>query len=393
VLLARKGGPAVVGIYALLRVLPGLVGVLLSAGLPGAAAYFLAGPTRGDRSLPLTLVLMAAAGGAIGAALWAAGAAAIRDSLFRDLSIGLVAWAGLTVLTQLIVATAKSCSQGTDDLPGANRVIVFEELMFLPAYLALGAVVHGMALVIGALLAADVLTGIAGWTRLARRGFFRGATAPRRSLAVRVAGYGLRGQLGGVLSLLNLRLDFAILDAIAGAAVLGPYAIASKFAELLRIPTVALTYVLYPSFARDPAATAARRARDLLVPAAVGVAVLAVPLAVAAAFLLPAVYGAEFRPAIVPAQILLVGLSAEGAAAVVSGFLYGVGRPGANSLAIGVGVVVTVVLDALLIPHHGAVGAAIASAVAYLSTCAALLLVFRRLAAAIRPYAPAAVTA
>ena len=40
----------------------------------------------------------------------------------------------MTVLTQLAVATAKSCSQGSDDLPGANLVIVNEELLFLPAY-------------------------------------------------------------------------------------------------------------------------------------------------------------------------------------------------------------------------------------------------------------------
>jgi Na+-driven multidrug efflux pump len=43
-------------------------------------------------------------------------------------------------------------------------------------------------------------------------------------------------------------------------------------------------------------------------------------------------------------------------------------------------VVVTVVLDIVLIPGHGAVGAAIASAVAYLTTTGALLVAFRRLA-------------
>ena len=82
----------------------------------------------------------------------------------------------------------------------------------------------------------------------------------------------------------------------------------------------------------------------------------------------------------------------EGAAAVVSGFLYGVGRPGANSMAIGVGVVITVVLDAVLIRGHGAVGAAIASSTAYLATTAALLLMFRRVSRSSRPV-PAVVSA
>lgn len=62
---------------------------------------------------------------------------------------------------------------------------------------------------------------------------------------------------------------------------------------------------------------------------------------------------------------------------MVSGFLYGDGRPGLNSLGINTGVVVTVVLDLLLIPRHGAVGAAVASSAAYLTTTAVLLLAFR----------------
>jgi len=85
------------------------------------------------------------------------------------------------------------------------------------------------------------------------------------------------------------------------------------------------------------------------------------------------VYGPQFTPAILPAQILLAGLAVEGAAGVVSAFLYGDGRPGLNSLSMGAGVVVTVVLDVLLIPRWHAVGAAIASSAAYLTTTVVLL--------------------
>src|SRR5919199_1241190 len=69
-LLARSGGPAVVGVYALLHVLPGLIGTLLSCGLPVAAPYFLASPGGDSRRLPSTLLAMALVGGAAGAVLW-----------------------------------------------------------------------------------------------------------------------------------------------------------------------------------------------------------------------------------------------------------------------------------------------------------------------------------
>jgi len=79
------------------------------------------------------------------------------------------------------------------------------------------------------------------------------------------------------------------------------------------------------------------------------------------------------EPAILPAQIILLGLALDGLGGVVTGYLYGIGRPGLNSCAMAVGLGATVLLDLLLIPRYGALGAAIASAVAY--TAATLTLV------------------
>jgi O-antigen/teichoic acid export membrane protein len=90
----------------------------------------------------------------------------------------------------------------------------------------------------------------------------------------------------------------------------------------------------------------------------------------------PWIFGPAFQAAILPAQILLVGLVAEGIGGIVTPYLYGEGRPGLNSLAMGAGVVVTVLLDVLLIPRFQAVGAAVASSSAYITTTVVLLLVF-----------------
>ena len=114
----------------------------------------------------------------------------------------------------------------------------------------------------------------------------------------------------------------------------------------------------------------------MLRPAAGLTMLAAIPLFFTTYFALPLIYGKAFDSAIVPAQILIGGLAVEGAAGVVTAFLYGRGRPGLNSIAMGVGVVVTVVLDILLIPSTGAVGAAVASCAAYLTTTAVLLWFF-----------------
>ncbi len=116
--------------------------------------------------------------------------------------------------------------------------------------------------------------------------------------------------------------------------------------------------------------------RSVLAIAAVAAltAVAAIPLA-AAVPLLPFVYGRAFTGADIPAYILLFGLVGEGVAGLVSAYLYGVGRPGMNSLALGVSVLVTVGLD-IALPHYHAIGAAIASCAAYLTSSAALLVCY-----------------
>lgn len=376
-LVARDGGPAVVGYFALLHLLPGLLGTVLSCGLTVAVPYFVAGSHREDRRLPLTLVAIALAGGAAGAALWAAGAPVLGSLLFPDLSAPLVALAGGAVLTRLIVITAKSCSQGSDDLPGANRVIFTEEFMFLPAYgLLATAGVPGYAAVVAALLIADVATALLAWGRLVRRGFFASASRPSLQLARRVAAYGARAQVGGLIAQLNLRLDFIVLTLLTGPAVLGVYAIASKFAELIKIVGMALTYVLYPKYARDGLARATAKARALIPKTGLLTAGVAVTLWVGAGFVIPVFYGSEFEAAITPARIIVFGFALEGVAGVITAFLWGVGRPGLNSWAMGAGLVATLVLDFVLIPRFGAVGAAIASAAAYAITTFALIWFF-----------------
>ena len=377
-IVARTGGADAVGVYALMRILPSLTGVILSAGLPGAVTYFLSGETRSDPRLRHTIVAIAFAGGILGAASWALSAPVLERVFFEGVGSGLIAWGGVMVFTHLFVATAKSCSQGSGDLPGANRVIVLEELLFLPAFaLIYAAGARGPAAILMALIAGDIATAAVSWARLATAGFLTGR-GPSARLAVAVAAYGARAQVGGLLVLLNLRLDFVLLGALTGPAVVGIYSVASKFAELLRLLPLSTTYVLYPKYSRDGAAGAAGEARRLLPRMGATTLMAAVPLGLGAGFLLPTVFGDEFVAAVVPAQILLVGLAGEGMSSVVTAYLYGSGRPGLNSIAMGAGLVTTVALDLLLIPRFGAIGAAVASSAAYLAVMFVLVGLFLR---------------
>jgi lipopolysaccharide/colanic/teichoic acid biosynthesis glycosyltransferase len=378
-LVARTGGPTVVGEYALIRVLPWLFGVIFSCGLPTASAFFLAGEDGRDRRVRPTLTLLAVAGAAVGSLAWLACAIPFHHVFFRQMPISLVFLMTVLVVTHLWTVTAKGCCQGSGDILGANLVIVAEELWFVPIYPAVLLTVgyKGTTSVVIALIASGTLAMLTGFVRLRQRGFFAGWGKPSRALAKRIAAFGGRGQLGNMLWLMNLRFDFILLGALAGPAVLGIYAVASKFAELMRLVPTALNYVLYPRFARlgaDEATTEARR----LMPRSTALTLMLTPFLMIATFIgLPLLYGKAFRSAVMPAEIIIIGLSIEGAAAVASAFLLGRGRPGLNSVGMGIGAILTVTLDIILIPRYGALGGAITSAVTYLTTTTVLVMLAR----------------
>ena len=215
--------------------------------------------------------------------------------------MGVVIAAAVPVFTQLWVATGKSFLQGEDDMRGANWAIAAEEAVFLPVYVGLLPFMHGTSLLMTALVGADVLVTLGIAVRLARHcGYLHGWGRPDVGLAREICGYGIRGQIGGMLSLVNLRLDVAILGALVGPGTLGIYAVASKYAELLRLPGLAITYVLYPRLAARDREEASRAVIALLPRALIFTVLAAIPLALAVP-LLPRVYGDAFTSAMLPA--------------------------------------------------------------------------------------------
>jgi O-antigen/teichoic acid export membrane protein len=376
IMVARMGGPTLVGIFTLLRVLTGLACVLAVCGLPGASPYFLARGAAEQPRVRSTLGLVTIAGAAAGGLGWLALTPLLHMTVLRHSSVTLIAAAAIPTFTQTFVSVGKSWLQGSGDMRGANAAIAAEEAAFLPVYAALLVTGHGPMLLVAALTLADVVVAAGIAVRLIRRGFFRRWIRPRLRLAAEICGYGWRGQIGGLLNLINMRLDVVLLGLLTGNDVVGIYSVASKYSELLQLPGLTGTYVLYPQFARQGRAAAGRRAGALLLPALVLTVVAAVPLALLTGPSLPVVFGASFKTALTPALILIVGMLGQGVGGIVTAYLFGVGRPGANSIAQGLGVVMTVILDVLLIPPYGAIGAAVASTIAYTVTTVALTVWF-----------------
>lgn len=175
--------------------------------------------------------------------------------------------------------------------------------------------------------------------------------------------YGARVQVGALLHFLNARFDVIVLSAFAPLATVGSYAIAQIVAELVLLFPNAMGYVLRAQVASETrgdslSGAALRLNGTLVIGCVLGVLIIGPPMIIYG-------FGPGFHSALVPFLILLPGMWFLSAGGLVQDALSGRGRPGLSSLLAVGEVAITIGLDFLLIPSHGAVGAAIASVCAY----------------------------
>jgi O-antigen/teichoic acid export membrane protein len=230
---------------------------------------------------------------------------------------------------------------------------VFAALGVLTVETAVGVWLAGQT--IGtALLAGFVLRRMAGFGR------------PDVALAQRSLGFGARAHVGRVMQLGNYRLDQILIGSIAGPRELGLYSVAVAWAEALWFLPTTLAAVQRPDLVRartrlDAARHAARAFRaTALVTLVFGAVMVAL-----APFLCTTIFGAEFSGSVDDLRVLVTGAFGMVALKLFGNALVARGHPGLQSTAIGTGFAFTVVLDVILIPELGGLGAALASSVAY----------------------------
>lgn len=197
-----------------------------------------------------------------------------------------------------------------------------------------------------------------------------GLTKPTWSLVRLGFGYGLRLQGVTLGSLVASRLDVMVLPAFVSAASLGYYAIAVNVASMVVSLFGNLQMVVFPV-----ASGKEGRSSDVVVERGVrvsllGAAICVVILAVAAPWLIPFVYGADFDVSVTVIWLLLPGLVFWSATPVLSAGLQAAGRPGSASIAQLAGLIVTIVGLAVSLPRFGIYGAAATSSVAYAASFA-----------------------
>jgi O-antigen/teichoic acid export membrane protein len=375
-IIARGLGAAGRGDVAFLTAVAYLTSNLATIGVQEAIGN-IAGKSPGLRralagnALVLSALLGLIAIGAVAGLVWAFPAVGGgSDSILRWLALASIPMLILQVFLRYLVQAD-------------YRFGVANAALLVPAILNVG--INGVMELTGQISVASAIvvwiggqllsTIVLGWY-VARK--LMGFGRPSAPLAKESVAFGAKSHVGRIMLLGNYRMDAWILGSIAGSKELGLYSVAVAWAEACFFLPTALAAVQRPDLVRSSQSDAGKIGAAVFRIAVVITAVLVIVLIVAAPFLCIVIFGEEFRGSVDDLQILALGAFGVIAMKQLASALTAQGFPIRSSVAIGVGFVVTLVLDIALIPDYGGLGAAIASTVAYTAGGLAAAVLFSR---------------
>lgn len=175
--------------------------------------------------------------------------------------------------------------------------------------------------------------------------------------------FGIRRYLSGMAEYLTGRLDFFLVTWFLGLSGLGLYAVAVSMAELIgRVPSE-LGTILFPAFAsgRIPPKGAASILRTTVFLAFV----MALALAAIGGPITRILFGNRFIASIPVFYCLLFGTVAWSTIYVTGNHVSAAGKPGIGVWIYGAAALLDLLLDLILIPKFGLVGAGLAATASY----------------------------
>jgi O-antigen/teichoic acid export membrane protein len=378
VLLARALGPDGRGAVAAVILWPMLLASIGSLGLSDASTYYAA---RGAK--PSAVFGSAASLWVVQSALLVVVGVVIIPLALHQYS-GHVRETGYLFLASIPLYLLTNYSVAL--LQGLGRFTIFNLLRALvPLTSALGLIalrvagtlsVRGAAL---AYLATYFFVSITAAVILGRNGAF--PLHPDVGLARRMIRFGLRSHLSFVSTTMNERLDQLMISLFLAPAKLGLYVVAVTLTSLTALVGATAELVALPIVARlEPGHTRREVAVRFIRITILMATAVTIPCILAAPFLVRLFFGPAFSAVTGVCQVLLAGAVLLTVARLIGALLKGLGRPLDAGMADLVGLCVTAVGLAALLPTLGLMGAALASLIAY---GASMTWMLRRIAVAL----------
>jgi O-antigen/teichoic acid export membrane protein len=381
IVIARALGPSSKGVYDLAIASVTLLALVLGFALPSGITYSVAkgsaSPRRVALLVPVVAVAQASAAyiliAAIGRVPDIGGALSIDQP--EALALPIAAAVGVVAGA----ASMKAIAMGRQRIVTANWIDALGRVALLLGAVLIALAAGGlhatpfaylvvMITVTAATAVSFAIVGIAGAPKGGELGLRTG---------IRIAA---PSWVANVLQFLNYRLDLFLVAYFLTTADVGYYALAATLTQLIWLLSNSIGTVVFPRVASgsDPAATATARTSLLSRLSLESATLLGLAVAILAQPVIGILYGREYLPAVPAILCLIPGIVVFAPVNIIASHLAGTGRPELNMVASAGSVVVTVVLDLVLIPSFGIVGAAAATTASYGTAAVIIALMYSR---------------
>ncbi len=172
-----------------------------------------------------------------------------------------------------------------------------------------------------------------------------------------------------------------LVEFFLGIETVGIYSIAVAVAEFLWFISSSISTAAYTRIGQLPLAEAGSLTVKLLRVSVVLIAAVSLILAIAGYFLIPIVFGEQYRGAVKSFEILIPGVAFYGTASILSTYFTSqLGKPEFSFYIASFSFIINLVISVTLIPRMGMVGGAIATTASYMLSVIVSLVLFMKTA-------------
>lgn len=355
-----RGGLAVVLVLGM------LAGGILPLGLDLWAARTLGG----GESIHSVVALLRRHCALVTLLVIGAGAAAL---LWSDKSPGLIAATVALCISGAVMTLKLGVLQGCNQMRRYSVAAFASTAIFVVGIAGLA--VTGTASVTSFVLAATAGQTVAAAWPVGRRAVTQSSETAAATVGYRRAlRFGLPTAAGAVAAMLLYRLDVVLLTWWSDLDSVGLYSVALAVTEVVWVVPTAAAQALIPRASRGAGSFDTAQLSRLVV---VFMVATSIAVAAAAPVAIPLLFGEDFDGAVAAVPLLTLAAIGVGVWKLIGHDLIARGNARAR-LWTGVAAIVLMVgVDAVLIPAHGLIGAAVGAAVAYLVAAGLVLVAWR----------------
>jgi O-antigen/teichoic acid export membrane protein len=337
-----------------------------SAGLPSAMVYFVAKDRRIFAPAAINALLFAIA---VGSVLTASVVAFARfdPALFGFVPAGLMTVGAISIPFLLIMLLGLNLLLAIERIAQFNLIdAAAPVLVLVNSLVVLVLLQSGVFALVSANTVAAVLIGLVtifALSKSRRANPPKGALTPDLSLFREMISYAVKFYVSILAGVIIIRADLLIVNHFRGPSEAGVYSAASQVATLLMLLPGVIATLLFPQIASSDdkqgvfAMRVTRHTSFIMLVSCMA--------AIAVAFVLPYVYGLQFRAATAQLLILLPGVYLISIESVLVQHFTATGLPAAIPWFWVLTVIVSVGLNLLFVPTYGASAAAVSSTISY----------------------------